>query len=140
MIIGNAIPLIHNDQEWEGSIVEGPSMYLHNNGQYILFYSANAYEGYKYAVGFALCDSPLGPCRKPVYSPVLRFGSNTWGPGGSEFFMVAGKLWICYHGWSAPRATYASGGQRSLRIDTVDFVHRFNETIAVVNGPTDWLH
>ena len=35
-----------------------------NNGTYYLFYSANNYESYSYASGYAACSSPLGPCTK----------------------------------------------------------------------------
>ena len=101
--------LITNDQPWEGNLVEGPSMLALLNGtsyQYYLFYSANGYESYQYAVGYALCSSPTGPCHKPTYSPIISYYGSVWGPGGEQpFYDLNGNLWFCYHGWTAPDGT-----------------------------------
>jgi len=125
---GSPVALITNDQPWEGNLVEGPSMVTKiistsNQRQYFLFYSANNYASYQYAVGYAQCSSPLGPCVKPTYSPIIAYYGNVWGPGGeSPFPDPSGNLWFCYHGWTAPNATYPSGA-RSLRIDRLDFIN-----------------
>lgn len=44
-------------------------MMKHGNGPqpYYLFYSANWYASYQYAVGYATCTTPVGPCVKPTY-------------------------------------------------------------------------
>jgi beta-xylosidase len=46
------VPLIKQDESWEGDLVEGPWI-IHRNNYYYLFYSANSYCNDKYAVGVA---------------------------------------------------------------------------------------
>ena len=112
--------LITNDQAWEANIVEGPSMIVRSN-KYYLFYSANWYASYQYAVGYATCSTPTGPCEKPTYSPIISYYGTVWGPGGEQPFAdVNGDLWFCYHAWTAPNATYPDGA-RSLRVDRLNF-------------------
>ena len=55
--------LLRPDRRWEGSTVENPSMIRHR-GRYLLFYSGNDWTTRRYATGYAVCASPLGPCRK----------------------------------------------------------------------------
>ena len=101
-LTGTPIALITNDQAWEGNLVEGPSM-VYTNNTYYLFYSANNYASYQYAVGYATCTSPQGPCVKPTYSPIIGYYGDVWGPGGeSPFTDINGNIWFAYHGWTAP--------------------------------------
>ena len=60
-----------NDVPWEASVVEGPMLWKHD-GRYFLFYSGNVYSGAGYAVGYATCDSPLGPCKDAPENPILK--------------------------------------------------------------------
>jgi hypothetical protein len=39
-----------------------------NGSNYYLLYSANNYESYFYATGFAVCKTPMGPCTKVCIS------------------------------------------------------------------------
>jgi beta-xylosidase len=115
--VGSPTALLATDRGWEGPLVEGPSMFR-AGGAYFLFYSANDYESPRYAIGYATCASPVGPCRKAtIDAPFLASDGQKLGPGGQEFFLDAsGRRWMAYHAWTAPRTTYASGGARSLRI------------------------
>ena len=104
--------LIKEDQAWEGNIVEGPTLWKHNK-KYYLFYSANWYKGEKYAVGYAVSDSVLGPYRKPD-KPILTTDMQNgaaFGPGGQDIIEKNGKDWIVYHSWD-PTFNY-----RWLQID-----------------------
>ncbi len=131
-LVGNASALISRDQSWENPLIEGPSM-IYQRGKYTLLYSANWWESSDYGVGYATCDSPLGPCRKPQNGPVMRKADAVAGPGGQEFFRDRnGGLWIAYHAWTYPKTSYTSGGARSLRIDPV----AFDGNTPVVVGPT----
>ena len=126
-LVGPVALLLTKDQAWEGVNIEGPSMTRAADGTYLLFYSANDWETASYAVGYAVCDSPAGPCRKATTDaaggPWLRSRGDALGPGGEEVFTdVAGRPWLAYHAWSAPVTGYAGGGARSLRIDALDFV------------------
>jgi beta-xylosidase len=131
-VAGSPNALIVADQTWEGRLVEGPSLWLHD-GTYYLFYSANAYESASYAIGYAACASPAGPCTKRTTgAPLISSAGSVLGPGGEELFSDAtGGTWMAYHAWSAPHATYAEGGARSLRLAPV----RFDDRGPVV-GPT----
>jgi hypothetical protein len=117
---GAPIPLIRADQSWEGPLVEGPS-FLKEGGRYYLLYSANRWQGERYAIGLAECEGPAGPCAKPAETPWLGSAGDAAGPGGQEFFRDGwGRTWIAYHAWSAERPSYQAGGARSLRVERVE--------------------
>jgi beta-xylosidase len=121
-VVGAATALLTMDRPWERPLIEGPSM-IASEGTYNLFYSANWYESARYAIGYATCATPLGPCKKMTLDgPLVQSSATKLGPGGQEFFEdVAGARWMAYHAWSAPAATYAAGGARSLRFARVTF-------------------
>lgn len=119
---GDRAMLLAMDQPWEAPIIEGPSMLRRGEGYY-LFYSANWYDGANYAIGYATCAGPSGPCTKVTKNgPLLKSDGAVLGPGGQEFFTdPEDRMWMAYHAWTAPHAAYASGGARSLRIAPVTF-------------------
>jgi beta-xylosidase len=131
-LVGETTELIRKDQLWEHPLVEGPSMLKHN-GKYYLFYSANWWESYEYAVGYAVCDAVTGPCVKPLKKPLFAYKGKVAGPGGQDFFTdTKGNLWMAYHAWTFPKLGNPEGS-RSLRIDRVTFV----DGKPVINGPTE---
>ena len=112
--------LLQADRPWEDGLVEGPSM-LREGERFYLLYSANRWQGARYAVGLAECDGPLGPCAKRGAAPLLASEGAMAGPGGQEFFRDGwGRAWIAYHAWSAERPSYQAGGARSLRVERVE--------------------
>jgi beta-xylosidase len=117
--------LLSMDRSWESPIIEGPSMMM-RDGSYFLFYSANWYESAAYAIGYAICAGPTGPCRKATGdTPFFHSAGPVIGPGGQQFFDdQEGRPWMAYHAWSPPSASYRDGGMRSLRL----------APMAVVNG------
>jgi beta-xylosidase len=121
-LVGAPTALLTMDRGWERPIIEGPSMVVHD-GQYTLFYSANEYETAKYAVGYAQCAGPAGPCTKVTKdAPLLKSSGTQLGPGGQEFFTdPRGEWWMAFHAWTAPRFTYRDGGARSLHIAHLAF-------------------
>jgi len=121
-VVGSPVALMVADRAWEGQLIEGPSMIRHD-GAYYLFYSANWYDSARYAVGYATCAGPSGPClKRTTEAPLLHSAGAALGPGGEELFADAsGATWIAYHAWSAPNASYAEGGSRSLRLAPVLF-------------------
>ena len=120
-LVGERAALLARDRAWEGDIVEGPSM-IRRGDRYVLFYSANWYASSRYAVGYATCSSPLGPCeKKTTDAPLLSSRGEELGPGGEELFTDGDRAWVAYHAWSAPRTTYEDGGARSLRISPITF-------------------
>jgi beta-xylosidase len=128
---GEPVALIARDQPWEIPIIENPAM-VEVAGDYYLFYSGDEWNSVDYAVGYAVCDSASGPCRKPTDEPILAFTATVMGPGGQ---MVVegpdGKPWIVYHAWTGPDVGYPNG-VRSLRIDRIEF----RGGRPVIAGPT----
>ncbi|GAB7192229.1 hypothetical protein NUM3379_29380 [Kineococcus sp. NUM-3379] len=87
---------------WEGNRIENPSMVNHK-GTWYLFYSGNLSEpldsqGHSnYGSGYAICDGPVGPCRRPSTFPLLSSSGTVQGPGGSSGFVDAnGRLRLAY--------------------------------------------
>jgi beta-xylosidase len=108
------VQLIANDRPWKGPVVEAPTMWL-QDGQYYLFYSGNVYAGEAYAVGYALCEGPLGPCADAEENPILASDMTraplVVGPGHQTVIRDdAGDTWIVYHVWQVSSA--------GLRTDT----------------------
>lgn len=115
---GPSFELLHTDQAWEGPIIENPSM-VWADGKLLLFYSGGRWQDSSYAVNWAHCHGPAGPCTKNL-GPWVSTTGPVAGPGGQEFFRGAdGKLWMSYHAWDASRVGYDAGGRRSMRIDRV---------------------
>jgi predicted NBD/HSP70 family sugar kinase len=110
----------NGDQAWEGAVVEGPEM-IRRGGRYYLFYSGDAYNNDSYAVGYATCGGPLGPCKDAPENPILKTGCRAHGPGHNTF---AGP-YIVYHAWN-PAHT-----KRALWISRLDW----KNGKPVVHGP-----
>lgn len=118
---GPTVSLAHTSEGWEGPLIEGPSM-VEADGRYVLFYSANRYDTPSYAVGFARCEGPLGPCTKPPGGPWLSRHGDARGPGGQEFFLDRrGNRWMLYHAWVTDQTGYQNGGARALFMQEVGF-------------------
>jgi beta-xylosidase len=97
-------------QEWEGSIIENPAMIRYKK-RYYLFYSANSYASTRYAIGYLICKSYKGDCRKPRKKPLMHTAGGIAGPGGpAPFVDTRGKLRVGYHAWSAGAVGYAQTG------------------------------
>jgi hypothetical protein len=107
---------------WEAPIVENPAMTRGPAGGYHLLYSGGRWSDAAYAVGWAVCDTPLGPCRRGDREPLLRASPEVLGPGGADFFTGpdAGR-WIAYHGWVGGAVGYPEG-RRALLIGRMAFV------------------
>jgi beta-xylosidase len=130
-LVGEPVMLIRRDQPWERPLIENPAMVKHND-KYYLFYSGNWWESHEYAIGYAVCETVMGPCEKPLDKPWFEFKPPVMGPGGEAFFTDKnGNLWMAYHAWTGANVGYPSG-QRSLHIDLVTF----EGDKPVTNGPS----
>lgn len=116
-----------NDRPWEGKVVEAPTMWKHA-GRYYLFYSGGDYAADDYAVGYATCKGPLGPCTDAPENPILKTACRAHGPGHNALIDVDGQTWIVYHAWLPNHA----GDKRVLWIDRLDW----QNGKPVVHGPT----
>lgn len=109
-LTGSPVSLVQNDQPWEGRVVEAPTMVV-RGGAYTLFFSANDY-GWQpsqrvssYAIGYATCQGPLGPCADNPDNPFLASSVQPClsGPGHQTVFQSGGKEYFAFHSWSATK-------------------------------------
>ena len=130
-ISGGSKRLLVNDADWEAHVIEAPQMVRHD-GRLYLFYSANAFDKQEYALGYATCEGPLGPCAKAAENPILKSSPAAAGPGhGFLVTTPAGESWLLYHAWP-PSAIGSVAPGRQLWLDRVDWV----DGRPVVKGPT----
>lgn len=106
-LTGTPVALLRNDAPWEAHVIESPTM-LRRGGTYVLFYSANhfGWESHQrlspYAMGYATCTGPMGPCIKAVQNPLLhsyvdKQAGCLSGPGHQAVFDEAGHQYIVFH-------------------------------------------
>ena len=107
-LVGNPVSLSRNDKPWEGRVVEAPTM-VAREGSYVLFFSANDYAWHdtqrvsSYALGYATCEGPLGPCVDAPNNPFLASTSQPClsGPGHQTVFRSEGRELLAFHSWAA---------------------------------------
>ena len=121
-LVGEATRLLDHGAAWEGPLIEAPSLVRHED-RYYLFYSANAWNTARYAIGYAVAAHLRGPYRKITrHRPWFAGDRGVAGPGGQEFFVDrTGVLRMAYHGWDPAAVAYRNGGSRRLRLATVTF-------------------
>jgi beta-xylosidase len=111
-VVGEPLELLKDNERWEDRVVEAPTMVRAPTG-YDLFYSGgffgwNPEEGglSPYAMGYASCSSPLGPCKPSPTNPLLhsfndRDAGCLSGPGHQSIFTVGQRTFISFHAWAA---------------------------------------
>lgn len=132
-LVGEPTKLVQNDVAWEGSLVEAPTMFKHER-RYYLFFSGNAYDTSSYAVGYAACQGPTGPCQDAAENPIVKSGPPpyvAYGPGHQFLFQLGDQTWMAYHAWEKEGKT-RRGTRRLLWIDRVDW----QDDKPVLRGPT----
>jgi beta-xylosidase len=128
---GMPVRLLSNSAQWHGHVIEAPQM-VRNENKFYLFYSANAFDTDLYGVGYATCETPLGPCCDAEENPVLKSSPVASGPGHSYLTRGPdGSTWMLYHAWP-PGAVGAATPGRQLWLDRVEWVNGR----PVVCGPT----
>jgi hypothetical protein len=99
------------DQPWEAGVVEAPTM-LEQDGRYYLFYSGNDWDTASYAIGYAVCAGPMGPCVKPNQTPWLTGSPTAQGPGSPTVFRDGhGDTWLALHSWVGGKVGYPQGAR-----------------------------
>jgi hypothetical protein len=117
--------LVTNTQSsWEGSVIEGPNMYMTSTtvgstptNSYYLFFSGNNVNSTAYAIGWASCSGPAGPCRDQttLSGPILDTGPGLSGPGGPSVFpLPSGQAVLAVAGWQGQTIGYDNCGIRPL--------------------------
>ena len=115
-LTGDPVALLSSDAPWEQPLIENPAL-LAADGAYLLFYSGGWYDSGGYAIGYAICRTPLGPCDKQTTEqPILASAGDEAGTGGASVITgPAGDHWLAYHAWNPDSIGYDNGGARSLR-------------------------
>jgi beta-xylosidase len=110
-LIGEPVALLRNDQKWEAHVIESPTM-VRQGDRYVMFFSANHF-GWEpdqrlspYAMGFARCEGPMGPCTDAPANPILYSYNSSKagclsGPGHQALFETAGRQFIVFHAHAA---------------------------------------
>ena len=107
--------LLRPGRAWEGPVIENPSM-IRFHGRLYLFYSGNRWYTHRYAVGYAVCRTPVGRCHRVQRRPLLRSGRGVAGPGGQSALRgPRGRLLLAYAAWPARRV----GSERRLHLATL---------------------
>jgi beta-xylosidase len=126
-LTGAAKPLIGNTLKWEWRVVESPTMTRASDGSYVLFFSANHF-GWEndqrlsnYAIGYAVCQGPEGPCTKAPENPILKsyHGKRRGclsGPGHQTVLETGGRQYLVFHAWSATARCLRAGQGRYMYV------------------------
>lgn len=126
-VVGESLALLNDNQAWEDRVVEAPTM-VRSPAGYELFFSGGFFgwrpeEGglSPYAMGYARCSGPLGPCTAAPENPVLHsFNDRTAGclsgPGHQSIFSVGVRSFISFHAWAATSGCRKGGDKRELYI------------------------
>jgi putative cell wall-binding protein len=119
-LTGSAARIFRSEQPWEGTLVENPSMIADGTRTY-LFYSGNEWESSRYAIGWAACAGPQGPCIAPPDRPLMTSEPRVIGPGGGAVFRDDQGVWMALAAWTDPAATTEATGQRALFLRRLRF-------------------
>lgn len=126
-VTAQPVELLKDDQRWEQRVVEAPTM-VRSPAGYELFYSGgffgwNPEEGglSPYAMGYASCAAPLGPCKASAENPILhsfqdREAGCLSGPGHQSIFQVGSRSFISFHAWQASSGCRKVDDKRFLYI------------------------
>ncbi|HUQ22131.1 MAG TPA: glycoside hydrolase family 43 protein [Gaiellaceae bacterium] len=130
-LTGKSTRLVKQDAAWEGNLVEAPTLWREGDRLY-LFYSANDYASEVYAIGYATCETPAGPCADAPENPIVSTACEAAGPGHQSLFRDAdGKTWIVYHAWP-PDAVGSVLPGRLVWLDRVEWKNAKPDVL----GPT----
>ena len=112
-LVGKPVALLRNDKKWEAHVIESPTMARTPSG-YTMLFSAHHF-GWEddqrlsaYAIGYATCTGPMGPCTDAPENPILysyneREAGCLSGPGHQTIFQARQRSFIAFHAWAANR-------------------------------------
>lgn len=108
--------LLATAQAWEGNVVEGPAMIVFDH-HYYLFWAGNSWGTARYAIGYAICRSPVSGCVRQGTAPLIHTGGSIAGPGSpAPLIGPNGGLRLGYAAWSVGAVGYDAGGHRRLHV------------------------
>jgi hypothetical protein len=129
-VSGTPTQLMRNTAAWQSGIVEGPDMIeTPNSGSspptysYSLFYAGSDEGASTYAIGWASCTGPSGPCTDmSTTAPLLATSPGVSGPGGPDVYTVGSQLVMAFAGWQGTTIGYLSCGIRPMYLADLSFV------------------
>jgi beta-xylosidase len=118
------VRLLTQTAAWQAPAIEGPSM-VQWGKTYVLFYGAGDWSSSTSAIGYAACQSPLGPCTdRSTAGPWLATdpdGDPPVGPQGPGVFVDrTGRTRLSFAAWNGPVGYPV--GVRSLWTAPLSFV------------------
>lgn len=106
-LIGEKHELFRNDQEWEGWLVEGISIFRKNDYFYATYSAGACCETTcNYKTGVARAKNLLGPWEKYEGNPVLTDNEDWKCPGHGTVVEKNGELYLLYHAYSTEGSVY----------------------------------
>ncbi|PZX57833.1 glycoside hydrolase family 43 protein [Algoriphagus chordae] len=106
-LIGEKHELFHNDQPWEGGLVEGVAIFQKNGYFYATYSARGCCEiSCDYVTGVARSKTLLGPWEKYDMNPVLKDNANWKCAGHGTVVEKDGDLWMLYHAYNTEGSVY----------------------------------
>ena len=126
--VGQPVDLGMTDKdEWESGVIEAPTMILTPEGP-VMLYSAGFF-GWDhrqrlspYAMGYATCKGPLGPCTDAKVNPILYSYNDPKdtgclsGPGHQSIFRAGDRTFVSFHAWATTKGCRPDKDARYLYI------------------------
>jgi hypothetical protein len=105
---------------WQQSGIENPSMIAGADADWLVYSGAYWATG-RYAMGYARCAGPLGPCQEmSTGGPWVATSGPVVGPGGGSLFRGPdGAFRLAFHAWAGGTG-YGAGGRRVMHIENID--------------------
>ena len=116
-----------DEDDWEQRVIEAPTMIRTPEGLVMLY--SGGFFGWNddqrlspYAMNWARCAGPLGPCKDAGPKPILysysdpRGSGCLSGPGHQSVFRAGGGTFISFHGWDLTRGCRKRGDARFLYV------------------------
>nr|WP_314446663.1 glycoside hydrolase family 43 protein [uncultured Sphingomonas sp.] len=116
-----------DEDEWEQKVIEAPTMLRVPEGYAMIF--SGGYYGWNpeqrlspYAMNWARCSGPLGPCTDAGPKPFLysyndpRGAGCLSGPGHQSVFRANGGTFLSFHGWDVTRGCRKGRDARFLYV------------------------
>lgn len=109
-LAGPTTKLVKQTLEWEGLLVEAPTV-VPRDGGFVLLYSSNYFGDASYNVGYASApalDGPWDKAPEPLLSSDSFGGDRYVGPGGQDLATAPdGQTYLLFHSWDTA-VTYRS--------------------------------
>ena len=133
-VIGQPVKMLDDRARWKERVIEAPTM-VRGPAGYTMFFSGgffgwNPDEGglSPYAMGYANCTGPLGPCTEAPDNPILHSFKDKQagclsGPGHQSIFQANGRTYISFHAWAATSRCTKLEDERYLYVAPLHWVN-----------------